>query len=80
LSSFLPSALNINLNKILDSHEIYSFILSFAMASTVLSHGNHTFKANGINFSYTVSGTGPLIAQSVGWGAASACLRSGLNP
>jgi proline iminopeptidase len=51
------------------------------MVATALSHGSHTFTSNNITFSYTVSGSGPLlIAQSVGWGATSAYLQRGLKP
>jgi pimeloyl-ACP methyl ester carboxylesterase len=83
LPSFLLSPLNINLNKTI----LFKCILPITMVSlqvlpsTELSHGDHTFKANGITFSYTISGTGPLlIAQSVGWGATSAYVQRGLQP
>ena len=51
------------------------------MAATALSRGSHTFTSNNITFSYTVSGSGPLlVAQSVGWGTTSAYLQRGLKP
>ncbi|PMD21575.1 alpha/beta-hydrolase [Hyaloscypha hepaticicola] len=61
--------------------ELVNFIVSAIMAATALSHDSNTFTANNITFSYTLSGSGPLlIAQSVGWGATSAYLQRGLKP
>ncbi|CAM6101233.1 unnamed protein product [Calypogeia fissa] len=45
-----------------------------------LADGVHKFTADGITFSYIVTGTGPLlVVQSVGWGPSSSYLRNGLK-
>lgn len=51
------------------------------MAAEALAEGTHAFIADDLTFTYTISGTGPLlVAQSVGWGPSSSYLQNGLRP